>query len=112
MKTVIFGGTSEGRELSRALAKAGADVVVSVVSDVGAEEQGEFDGVLVEVGPKEEDGIRAMIPRRGSGHRRDASLRGHRDGQHPQRGGREGVERLRLLRDESRRTSGEARGSG
>ena len=101
MKTVIFGGTSEGRELSRALAKAGADVVVSVVSDVGAEEQGEFDGVQVEVGPKEEDGIRAMIS--------DADL--VIDATHPyavivtdnirRAAEAEGVERLRLLRDES-----------
>ena len=101
MKTVIFGGTSEGRELSRALAKAGADVVVSVVSDVGAEEQGEFDGVQVEVGPKEEEGIRAMIS--------DADL--VIDATHPyavivtdnirRAAEAEGVERLRLLRDES-----------
>ena len=101
MKTVIFGGTSEGRELSRALAKAGADVVVSVVSDVGAEEQGVLAGVQVEVGPKEEDGIRAMIS--------DADL--VIDATHPyavivtdnirRAAEAEGVERLRLLRDES-----------
>ena len=101
MKTVIFGGTSEGRELSQALAKAGADVVVSVVSEVGAEEQGVFDGVQVEVGPKEEEGIRAMIS--------DADL--VIDATHPyavivtdnirRAAEAEGVERLRLLRDES-----------
>ena len=101
MKTVIFGGTSEGRELSQALAKAGADVVVSVVSDVGAEEQGVLAGVQVEVGPKEEDGIRAMIS--------DADL--VIDATHPyavivtdnirRAAEAEGVERLRLLRDES-----------
>ena len=101
MKTVIFGGTSEGRELSQALAKAGSDVVVSVVSDVGAEEQGELAGVQVEVGPKEEDGIRAMIS--------DADL--VIDATHPyavivtdnirRAAEAEGVERLRLLRDES-----------
>jgi len=61
MKIVIFGGTSEGRELSHALAKAGAQVTVSVVSEVGAEEQGAANGVKIEVGPKEEDEIRAMI---------------------------------------------------
>ena len=49
MKIVIFGGTSEGRELSHALAKAGAEVIVSVVSEVGAEEQGAADGVKIEV---------------------------------------------------------------
>ena len=47
MKIVIFGGTSEGRELSNELAKAGAEVLVSVASDYGAEEQGTADGVTV-----------------------------------------------------------------
>ena len=47
MKIVIFGGTSEGRLLSNELAKAGADVVVSVASDLGVEEQGAADGVAV-----------------------------------------------------------------
>lgn len=101
MKTVIFAGTSEGRELSRALAKAGAEVVVSVVSEVGAEEQGVFGGVQVEVGPKEEDDIRAMI--------KDADM--VIDATHPyavvvtdnirRAAEKEGVERLRLLRDGS-----------
>ena len=61
MKIVIFGGTSEGRELSCELAKAGAEVVVSVASDYGVEEQGSAEGVTVECGPKEEAEIRAMI---------------------------------------------------
>ena len=101
MKTVIFAGTSEGRELSRALAEAGAKVVVSVASEVGAEEQGVFRGVQVEVGPKEADEIRAMI--------RDADL--VIDATHPyavivtdnirRAAEAEGVECLRLLRDES-----------
>ena len=101
MKIVIFGGTSEGRELSHALAKAGAEVIVSVVSEVGAEEQGAADGVKIEVGPKEEDEIRAMIA--------DADL--VVDATHPyavivtdnirRAAEAEGVERLRLLRDES-----------
>ena len=107
MKIVIFGGTSEGRELSRELAKAGAEVVVSVVSQVGAEEQGVFSGVQVEVGPKEEDAIRGMIA--------DADL--VIDATHPYavivtdniRAAAEaaGVERLRLLRDASRFGSGQ-----
>ena len=44
---MIFGGTTEGRELSRRLAEAGADVTVSVASDYGSEEQGEQPGVTV-----------------------------------------------------------------
>ena len=49
MKIVIFGGTSEGRELSCELAKAGAEVIVSVASEYGVEEQGAAEGVRVEV---------------------------------------------------------------
>ena len=61
MKIVIFGGTSEGRLLSNELAKAGADVVVSVASDLGVEEQGAADGVAVVSGAKDEEGICEMI---------------------------------------------------
>lgn len=45
MKIVIFGGTSEGRELSRALAELGAEVTVSVATDYGSEQQGSIAGV-------------------------------------------------------------------
>ena len=41
--------------------EAGAEVVVSVASDYGVEEQGSAEGVTVECGPKEEAEIRAMI---------------------------------------------------
>ena len=102
MKIVIFGGTSEGRELSCELAKTGAEVVVSVASDYGVEEQGSAEGVTVECGPKEEAEIRAMIADA------DAVI----DATHPyavivtdnirKAAEAEGVERLRLLRDESR----------
>ena len=51
MKIVIFGGTSEGRRLSHALADAGAEVVVSVVSDYGAEEQGSHPRIRIRTGP-------------------------------------------------------------
>ena len=101
MKIVIFGGTSEGRELSCELAKAGAEVVVSVASDYGVEEQGSAEGVTVECGPKEEAEIRSMIADA------DAVI----DATHPyavivtdnirKAAEAEGVERLRLLRDES-----------
>lgn len=101
MKIVIFGGTSEGRELSNALAKAGAEVLVSVASEVGVEEQGTADGVTVEWGVKDEDGIRGMI--RGADLVIDAT--------HPfavvvtenirRAAEAEGIERLRLLREET-----------
>ena len=106
MKTVIFGGTSEGRELSVELAKAGAEVVVSVASDYGVEEQGSMEGVKVEWGVKDEDGIRGMI--RGADLVIDAT--------HPfavvvtdnirKAAEAEGIERLRLLRDESADVAG------
>ena len=101
MKIVIFGGTSEGRELSNELAKAGAEVLVSVASEVGVEEQGAAEGVAVEWGVKDEDGIRGMI--RGADLVIDAT--------HPfavlvtdnirHAAETEGVERLRLLREET-----------
>lgn len=106
MKIVIFGGTSEGRELSRELAKAGAEVLVSVASDYGAEEQGAAEGVAVEWGVKDEDGIRGMI--RGADLVIDAT--------HPfavvvtdnirRAAEAEGIARLRLLRGESDSGSG------
>ncbi len=52
MKILIFGGTTEGRELSRELAARGADVTVCVATDYGAEEQGEAPGVTVLTGRK------------------------------------------------------------
>ena len=61
MKAVIFSGTTEGRELSRTLAAEGADVIVSVASDVGAEEQGVIPGVRVSEGLKDEAEIRDLI---------------------------------------------------
>lgn len=61
MKAVIFGGTTEGRELSLDLAAQGAEVVVSVASEYGAEEQGCADGVTVVEGLKDAGGILQMI---------------------------------------------------
>ena len=101
MKTVIFGGTSEGRLLSHELAKAGADVTVSVVSEYGAEEQGSAEGIAVVRGPKGEGEICEMI--------KDADL--VIDATHPfavivsdnirSAAEKTGVDRLRLLREES-----------
>ena len=101
MKIVIFGGTSEGRELSNELAKAGAEVLVSVASDYGAEEQGTAEGVTVAQGVRDEEEIYKMIS--GADMVVDAT--------HPfavivtdnirSAAEKAGVERLRLLRDES-----------
>ena len=101
MKIVIFGGTSEGRELSNKLAKAGAEVLVSVASNYGAEEQGTADGVTVAQGAKDEEEICQMI--------KDADV--VVDATHPfavivtdnirSAAEKTGALRLRLLRDES-----------
>ncbi|MDO4870202.1 MAG: precorrin-6A reductase [Bacillota bacterium] len=64
MKIVIFGGTTEGRELSSLLASAGADVTVSVVSGYGAEEQnasGNSGSLKIEEGPRDENGMRLLL---------------------------------------------------
>ena len=51
MRFVIFGGTTEGRTLSLALAGAGAEVTVCVASAYGQELQGETPGVEILTGP-------------------------------------------------------------
>lgn len=51
MKIVIFGGTTEGRELSKLLAEAGASVTVCVATEYGGEEQGSIPGVATLIGP-------------------------------------------------------------
>ncbi len=51
MKFVIFSGTTEGRELSRRLAEAGAQVAVCVATEYGCEEQGAFPGIEIRRGP-------------------------------------------------------------
>lgn len=61
MKAVVFSGTTEGRNLSQRIAAAGAEVIVSVASDYGAEEQGQFERVTVCEGAKEEAQIRELI---------------------------------------------------
>lgn len=52
LKITIFGGTTEGRLLSYALAKEGAAVTVLVATEYGAEEQGEMAGIRVLTGRK------------------------------------------------------------
>ena len=61
MKIVIFGGTTEGRELSRQLAGRGAEVIVSVATPYGAEEQGACPGLTVRVGPMSPGEMDALL---------------------------------------------------
>ena len=50
MKAVVFSGTTEGRLFSRQLAALGAEVLVSVATPLGAEEQGQMEGITVHCG--------------------------------------------------------------
>ena len=61
MKAVIFSGTTEGRELSRAVAALGVDVTVCVATDLGAEEQGRTPGITVRAGRLDADGMAALL---------------------------------------------------
>ena len=51
MRLIIFGGTTEGRELSERMAAAGADVTVCVATEYGGETQPEGANLTVRVGP-------------------------------------------------------------
>ena len=51
MKFVIFGGTTEGRMLSSALAEAGAEVLVCVATAYGREEQERVGNAAICTGP-------------------------------------------------------------
>ena len=61
MKLVIFGGTTEGRRLSRLLAGRGAEIVVSVATDYGREEQGDCDGVTVVTGRRDRAAMSELL---------------------------------------------------
>ena len=57
----MFGGTTEGRTLSRELAALGAEVTVCVATDYGREEQGNFPGITVLTGRLDADGMADIL---------------------------------------------------
>ena len=61
MKAVVFSGTTEGRAFSKQLGALGADVLVSVATDLGAEEQGSAPGVTVRAGRLEPEEMAALL---------------------------------------------------
>ncbi len=61
MNILIFSGTGEGRDLSKALARAGHDVTVCVLTEYGKEEQGEYKGVTVLAGKKPPEEIVRLL---------------------------------------------------
>lgn len=61
MRVVIFGGTTEGRLLSRELARMGARVTVCVATDYGREEQGDEPGIQVLSGRKDAAAMEQVV---------------------------------------------------
>ncbi|MDD4850484.1 MAG: precorrin-6A reductase [Gemmiger sp.] len=61
MHIVIFGGTTEGRLLSHALAAAGAAVTVSVATEYGREAEGNAPGITVVTGRKAAGEMAALL---------------------------------------------------
>ena len=61
MKVVVFSGTTEGREFSRAVAALGAEVTVCVATELGAEEQGSAPGITVRAGRLAADAMAALL---------------------------------------------------
>lgn len=61
MNVVIFSGTTEGRALSCQVAALGAAVTVCVATDIGAEEQGNTEGITVCTGRLTADEMAALL---------------------------------------------------
>ena len=61
MNVMIFGGTTEGRELSHLLSSRGICVTVSVATPYGREEQGASAGITVLTGRKDEAQMTALL---------------------------------------------------
>lgn len=61
MKVLVFSGTTEGRVFSRQLAALGAEVLVSVATLLGAEEQGDGPGITVHCGRLAPEEMTALL---------------------------------------------------
>ena len=61
MRAVVFSGTTEGRMFSKQLAALGAEVLVSVATPLGQEEQGSTPGVTVRCGRLLPDEMAALL---------------------------------------------------
>ncbi len=62
MRLLIFGGTTEGRVLAERASLLGAEVTVSVATDLGAEELTGLPGVLVRAGRLDQGEMEALLP--------------------------------------------------
>ena len=103
MKVVIFGGTTEGRELSALLQQAGAEVTVCVASEYGEEEQGRVAGVQTRVGPLSGEEKQALLEKAAICVDATHPYATHVTASVKEACGRAGVEHLRLLRDPGER---------
>ena len=61
MKVLVFSGTTEGRVFSRQLAALGAEVLISVATLLGAEEQGDVPGITVHCGRLAPEEMTALL---------------------------------------------------
>ena len=101
MRLLIFGGTTEGRILAQKAGALGAEVTVSVATELGAEELSGLEDVRILTGRLDRSGMEALLPRF------DLCV----DATHPYAAEasrniraaceRTGVKRLRLLRERS-----------
>ena len=62
MKLVIFGGTTEGRLLAERAAALGAEVTVSVATELGAEELADLANIHVLTGRMNQSAMEALLP--------------------------------------------------
>lgn len=62
MSIAVFSGTTEGREISLALADAGYAVTVFVATEYGTEEQGAHDGITVREGRVDREEMAKILP--------------------------------------------------
>lgn len=62
MRLLIFGGTTEGRVLAERAAALGAEVTVSVATELGAEELSGLAGVHVLTGRLDRSAMEALLP--------------------------------------------------
>lgn len=61
MNVILFGGTTEGRELAAQLAGSGVKTTVSVATDLGAEELNSIPGITVLAGRRDSNEIQKLV---------------------------------------------------
>lgn len=61
MRIIVFGGTSEGKQLSHMLAEQKHEIIVCVATEYGKEEQGHSAGIWVMAGRKDQQEMAELI---------------------------------------------------